>query len=239
MSTQEQQNKEPIAKDKESLAIKLDGLYALKIGMSTVFNEIGEAIPVTVLKYDPLIVSQVKTVSSDGYSAVQVVSHPRKAKNSSKADIGRFSKIGSECSFKLVKEIRIDKGSSVNESSLTNISVGANVLIESLSKGDIVQVTGCSKGKGFAGAMKRHGFSGGPASHGAGFHRRPGSVGNRTWPGRVMPGKRLPGQYGNKNVTVLGIEVVEVLPEESVLLVKGAVPGAKNGWLKLIKKMKK
>ncbi len=211
-----------------SANVKLDGIYAFKVGMSTVFSDTGEAIPVTVLKYEPAVVSQVKNAQADGYAAVQLAFCPKKAKNTSKAMASNLSKAGFAGGAKFVREIR--------QSQLPEeVAVGQKVSIESLAKGDVVQISARSKGRGFAGVVKRHGFGGGPGAHGSGFHRAPGSVGNRTWPGRVMKGRRLPGHMGDKLITVKGVEVVEVLPEENVVLVKGPVPGARNNLVKLIK----
>ncbi|MFM6928811.1 MAG: 50S ribosomal protein L3 [Bdellovibrio sp.] len=207
--------------------LKLDGLFAFKEGMATIYNEQGEAIPVTVLRYEPWFVSQIKTNEADGYEAIQVACEPKKAKNSNKAEKGHLKGAGFENGAKFVKELRqaIPEG----------LSVGAQVSIDSLAKGDIVKMTSKSKGKGFAGVMKRWNFAGGPAAHGSKFHRRPGSSGNRTWPGRVMPGKKFPGHLGNETVTVKNVEIVEIIHAENVVLVKGPVPGAKNTLVKLVK----
>jgi large subunit ribosomal protein L3 len=207
--------------------IKLNGLFAFKEGMSTVFNEQGEAVPVTVLRYEPWFVSQVKTKEKDGYEALQIACRSKKAKNSNKAEKGHFAKSGMENGAQFVKEVRqnIPEGA----------QVGATISIESLSKGDVVKMTARSKGKGFAGSVKRWNFAGGPATHGSHFHRQPGSSGNRTWPGRVMPGKRFPGHLGDENVTVRNIEIVDVIPSEKVVMVKGPVPGARNTLVKLVK----
>lgn len=207
--------------------LKLNGLFAFKEGMSTIFNEHGEAIPVTVLRYEPWVVSQVKTKENDGYEALQMACHPKKSKNSNKAEKAHMAKAGFENGAQFVKELRhgLPEGA----------SVGAQISIDSLNKGDLVKLTSTSKGRGFAGSVKRWNFAGGPATHGSHFHRRPGSSGNRTWPGRVMPGKKFPGQFGNETVTVRNVEVVEVNSAENVLLVKGPVPGARNTLVKLVR----
>ena len=207
--------------------LKLNGLFAFKEGMSTIYNEQGEAVPVTVLRYEPWVISQIKTADKDGYEAVQVACQPKKAKNSTKAEKGHLSKAGFENGAQYVKELR--------QTLPEGATLGAQVSIESLAKGDFVKITSKSKGKGFAGSVKRWGFAGGPASHGSKFHRRPGSSGNRTWPGRVMPGKKFPGHLGSENITVKNVEVVEVNTAENVLLVKGPVPGAKNTLVKLVR----
>lgn len=205
-------------------AATLTGLYAFKVGMSAVFSE-GERIPVTVLKYEPMVVSQVKTKATDGYAAVQVAFVPDRATQTNKAAKNAFSKAGFENGAKFARELRVE----------TDLAVGAKIGIESLKKGDLVKVTGLSRGRGFQGPVRRWNFNGGPATHGSGFHRKPGSVGNRTWPGRVMPGKRMAGQWGNETSTIRNLQIVDVIPEENVVLVKGSVPGARNTLICLTK----
>lgn len=207
--------------------LKLNGLFAFKEGMATIYNEQGEAIPVTVLRYEPWFVSQIKTNDADGYEAIQVACQPKKAKNSNKAEKGHLAGSGFENGAQYVKELR--------QSIPEGVTVGAQISIDSLVKGDVVKITSKSKGKGFAGSMKRWNFAGGPAAHGSKFHRRPGSSGNRTWPGRVMPGKKFPGHLGNETVTVKNVEIVQVLADENVLMVKGPVPGARNTLVKLVR----
>lgn len=207
--------------------LKLNGLFAFKEGMATIYNEQGEAVPVTVLRYEPWFVSQIKTNEADGYEAIQLACHPKKAKNSNKAEKGHLNKAGFENGAQFVKELR--------QALPEGVAVGAQISIDSLAQGDFVKITSKSKGKGFAGSVKRWNFAGGPASHGSKFHRRPGSSGNRTWPGRVMPGKRFPGHLGAETVTVRNVEVVQVIPSENVLMVKGPVPGARNTLVKLVR----
>jgi large subunit ribosomal protein L3 len=207
--------------------IKLNGLFAFKEGMATIFNETGEAIPVTVLRYEPWFVSQVKTKEKDGYEAVQLACSSKKAKNSNKAEKGHFAKTGLENGAHFIKEMR--------QTLPEGTSVGSTLSIESLTKGDVVKMTSKSKGKGFAGVVKRWNFAGGPATHGSHFHRQPGSSGNRTWPGRVMPGKKFPGHLGDETVTLRNVEIVEVNSAEKIVMVKGPVPGARNTLVKLVK----
>jgi large subunit ribosomal protein L3 len=197
------------------------------MGMSQVYGDNGESIPVTVLKMEPWVVSQVKTKEKDGYTAVQIASRPKKAANSSKAEKGHLKNAGFENGAHFVKELRLEN--------LDGVEVGARVSIESLTKGDVVRITSTSKGKGFQGSVRRWNFAGGPAAHGSKFHRQPGSSGNRTWPGRVMPGKKFPGHLGAETVTVRNVRVVDVLASEGILLVKGPVPGARNTLVKLVK----
>ena len=207
--------------------LKLNGLFAFKEGMSTVYNDAGEAIPVTILRYEPWVVSQVKTNEKDGYNAVQLACGPKKKKNSNLAEVGHLKGAGFETGASFVKELRVEDTSTLN--------VGSNLSIESLSKGDVVKITSKSKGRGFVGSVKRWNFAGGPASHGSKFHRRPGSSGNRTWPGRVMPGKKFPGHWGDETITVKNVEIVDVIPSENVVMVKGPVPGARNSLVKLVR----
>jgi large subunit ribosomal protein L3 len=210
-----------------SSTVKLNGLFAFKMGMSSIFNEQGDMIPVTVLKFDNWFVSQVKTEDKDGYQAIQIASGPKKSKNGNKAEKTHLKAAGFENGAKFVKEIR--------QALPEGISVGQRVAIDSFSVGDTVRLSSTSKGHGFTGAVKRHNFAGGPATHGSGFHRRPGSAGNRTWPGRIMPGKRGAGHYGDETVTIKNVQIVGVFPEENAILVKGPVPGAKNTLVRMVK----
>lgn len=208
-------------------AVEMSGLFAFKVGMSAVYNENGERVPVTVLKYEPMVVSQLKTAEKDGYQAVQVAFKPDRASQTNKAAKGSVARAGFENGAKFSKELKV--------SNAADFQVGQKVSLDSLKKGDVVQITGTSKGRGFAGVVKRWDFGGGPATHGSGFHRSGGSIGNRTWPGRVMPGRRMAGQYGNETATIKNVQVVDVIAEESVILLKGSVPGSRNSLVKLVK----
>ena len=214
-------------KTESKSAVELTGLFAFKVGMSAVFEE-GERIPVTVLKYEPMVVSQVKSKDNDGYEAVQVAFKPDRASQTTGAAKNHLSKAGFENGAQFVREIRAKQMPE-------GVATGSKIALESLKKGDTVKVTGLSRGRGFQGPVRRWNFNGGPASHGSGFHRKPGSVGNRTWPGRVMPGKRMAGQWGNEICTVRNLKIVDVIPEENVLLVRGSVPGARNSLIRLTK----
>lgn len=205
--------------------IKLKGLYLLKKGMSSVYNDKGRVVPVTVLEYKPSVVSQVKTEAKDGYQAVQVACMPRM--KASQAERGHLRACGMENGARVIKEVR--------QVLPELIAVGQRVEIGSLERGDRVHITGHSKGRGHSGVMKRWGFGGGPASHGSGFHRRPGSIGNCADPGRVMPGRKMPGQFGMERVTIPRSQVVDVIPEENVVLVKGPVPGSINSLVQVMK----
>jgi len=207
--------------------VQLKGLVAFKEAMSTMFNEKNEAVAVTILRYEPCFVTQLKTTESDGYTAVQIGAVPFKKKNSSESIRGHFAKSGLENGAKVCREIR--------QALPSGIQVGQRVGIDSLAPGDIVRLTGVTKGHGFQGSVRRWGFAGGPATHGSKFHRRPGSIGNRTWPGRVMPGKKFPGHWGDEVVTLKNVKVLGIYPEEGVVVVKGPVPGARNSLVQLVK----
>lgn len=207
--------------------VEMSGLYAFKVGMSAVYDENGERVPVTVLKYEPMVISQVKSLEKEGYAAAQVAFLADRSSQTNKAAKGSAATAGFENGAKFLREFRLKEAG--------DLKTGQKVSLGSLKKGDVVQITGTSKGRGFAGVVKRWDFGGGPGSHGSGFHRTGGSVGNRTWPGRVMPGKRMPGQFGNETVTVKNIKVVDVISDENVILLKGSVPGARNSLVKLVK----
>ncbi len=207
--------------------IKLKGLFGFKLEMSMMYNDTGEAIPVTILKSESWFVSQIKTPEREGYSAVQVAHGPLRAKKSQRSRTKHCQKAGFENGARTLREIR----QNVPE----GIRVGQRVSLETLSKGDRVKITSSSKGRGFAGVMKRYDFGGGPAAHGSEFHRGPGSVGNRTWPGRVVPGKKMPGRYGGNNITVRGVEILDIIPDENLIFVKGGVPGARNTLVRILK----
>lgn len=225
-----EENKQEATTDQAPAATgagNLDSLFAFKVGMSAVFNEAGERVPVTVLKYEPMVVSQVKTSDKDGYDSVQIAFVADRATQTNGASKNHLKKTGFENGAKHLREIRLEKAS--------ELTVGQKISIDSLKKGDIVKVTGLSRGRGFQGPVRRWSFAGGPATHGSGFHRRPGSVGNRTWPGRVMPGKRMAGQWGNETSTIRNLQIVDIIAEENVVLVKGSVPGSRNSLIRLTK----
>ena len=223
----EQQDAEQTKAGQTSNAVKLNGLFAFKVGMSSVYNEQGEIVPVTVLKYENWYVSQVKTDEKDGYQAVQIACKAKKSKNALKSEKVRLKPAGFENGAQFVREIR--------QKIPDGVTVGQMVDIQSLNIGDTVKLTATSKGRGFAGTVKRWNFGGGPASHGHGIERRPGSIGNRTWPGRVMAGRKMSGHFGDEVISVKNVKIVGVFPEENAILVKGPVPGARNGIVRLLK----
>ena len=198
------------------------GLVGRKVGMTRVFTEQGVSVPVTVLEVSPNRVTQVKSKDTDGYSAVQVTFGQKKANRVNKAEAGHFAKAGVEAGRGLHEF-------ALAEEKLAELKVGDEVTVAIFEAGQFVDVTGTSKGKGFAGTIKRHNFGSQRASHGnSRSHRVPGSIGMNQDPGRVFPGKRMAGQYGNTTATVQRLEVVRVDAERNLLLVKGAVPGAAN-----------
>lgn len=195
------------------------GLIARKRGMTQVFAENGIAVPVTVLEAGPCIVVQVKSSASDGYAALQLGFEAKK-KNVGKPMTGHFKKAGVS-PVRVLREFRLE--------SVEGYQVGQTLSVDLFQAGDLIDVAGLTKGRGFQGGMKRHGWSGGEATHGSMFHRAPGSIGASSDPSRVFPGHRLPGRMGPERVTVTHLEVVRVVPEQHLLVVKGAIPGATGG----------
>ena len=198
------------------------GLVGRKVGMTRVFAEDGQSIPVTVLDMSANRVTQIKTADTDGYNAVQVAYGSKKANRVLKAEAGLFAKAGVEAGRGL-KEFTADAAK------LAELKVGDTLTVELFQVGQLVDVTGTSQGKGFSGVIKRHNFSSNRASHGNSVTTRaPGSIGQAQDPGRVFPGKRMAGQYGNVKRTVQSLEVVRIDAERQLLLIKGSVPGSKG-----------
>jgi len=192
-----------------------------KVGMTQVWDEDNRIVPVTVLRVSPCRVVQVKTPEHDGYSAIQVTFGFRAADKLTRPEAGHFDKAGVDAGRKVV-ELRLDD--------VSEYAIGQEIAADLLESGDKVDVTAVSKGKGFTGVMKRHGFSGQPAGHGAHkVHRKPGAVGQCATPSRVFKGKKLPGRHGATRTTTLNLEVVRADPDAEVLLVKGSVPGPRGG----------
>lgn len=197
-------------------------LLGRKLGMTQVWSEDDRLIPVTVIEAGPCVVSQVKTVKKDGYSAAQIAFGDIRADKVNKPVKGHFDKAGID-PRKHIAEVRLDGDDAPK--------VGDEWTVELFEAGSQVHVSGTSKGKGFAGTMKRHNFGGGPGGHGSHFHRAPGSIGQASTPSRVFKGTKMAGQMGNKTVTVRNLEIVKVDAEQNLLLVKGAVPGATGALL--------
>ena len=198
------------------------GLVGRKVGMTRIFTDDGDSLPVTVLDVSDNRVTQIKTPATDGYSAVQVTFGRRRASRVNKALAGHLSKAGVEAGH-VFKEFRVP------EAVLADLKVGAKIGVDIFKVGQRVDVTGTSKGKGFAGVIKRHNFSGNRASHGNSVsHRSPGSIGQNQDPGRVFPGKRMAGHLGDVKCTMQSPEIVRIDPERQLLMVKGAIPGSKE-----------
>jgi large subunit ribosomal protein L3 len=205
----------------------IKGLIGKKIGMTQVFDEEGRVVPVTVVEAGPCVVTQVKTPETDGYSAVQLGLIEKKSpKKLSKAEKGHLDK-HKIAPLKHLKEFKFPSGEEVK--------VGDTIPVTTFEATEKLTITGITRGRGFQGVIKRHGFGGGRATHGSHFKRAPGSIGQCATPGRVYPGKKMPGQMGSKNVTVKNLEVVKVIEDKNLLLVKGAVPGAKGTLLTIRK----
>jgi large subunit ribosomal protein L3 len=199
------------------------GIIGKKLGMTQIFNEKGHIVPVTVIQAGPCVVVQRKTIARDGYEAVQIgFVDPSGGKRASKPEKGHCEKHG-VAPLRVLREMRVEPENTLKE--------GDSVLVDGFKEKAKVHVTGVSKGKGFAGVMKRHHFAGGRATHGSMFHRAPGSIGGSSDPSRVFPGTRMAGHMGAEQVTVRNLEVARVDVENNLLLVKGAVPGPRGGYL--------
>ncbi len=198
----------------------MKGIIGRKIGMTQVFTEKGVVIPVTVVEAGPIFVTQIKTVETDGYNAVQVAFENKKKNHIIKPEKGHFDKAGMEV-MKYVQEFRVEDTSIY--------SIGQEIKVDLFEAGAAVDVTGTSKGKGHQGVIKRWNHSRGPMTHGSKHRRRPGSIGNASYPGRVIKGMKMSGQMGNEASTVQNLEIVSVDVERNLLLIKGAVPGPRKG----------
>ena len=201
----------------------MSGLIGKKIGMTSVFSAEGKNIPCTVIEAGPCVVTQIRTVEKDGYSAVQIAYDEKKEKHTSKSLLGHFAKANTTPKRKLVEFKSFDR----------ELNLGDNVTVDQFVEGDWLDITGISKGKGFQGVVKRHGFGGvGDQTHGQ--HNRlraPGSLGASSYPSRVFKGKRLAGRTGGDKVKVLNLKILKIIPENNLLLVKGSIPGAKGSYL--------
>jgi large subunit ribosomal protein L3 len=204
-------------------------LIGRKVGMTQIFDEAGKVIPVTVIEAGPCVVAQVKSVESDGYNAIQLGFSDVKESKLNKPEIGHFTKVKLALK-RYLREFRVD--------SVEGINVGDELKADVFAAGDRVDIQGTSKGKGFQGVIKRHGQSRGPMGHGSMYHRRPGSMGSTTTPGRVQKGKRLPGHMGVNTITIQNLEVVKIDLDKNVILVKGSVPGNNGAILKIRQSVK-
>ena len=201
------------------------GILGKKIGMTRVFNEFGDAVPVTVVEAGPCKVLQKKTVATDGYDAIQLGFSEKKGTKATKPELGHFERSGGQA-YCFVREFRVFNPAAFQVGQIINLA-------DVIQIGTTVHVQGVSKGAGFQGVVKRHGFKGGRATHGSMFHRAPGSIGCSAFPSRVIKGKKLPGQMGCEIIFKKNIKVVDVRHDDNVILLKGSVPGKKNGLLKI------
>ncbi len=199
----------------------LNGIIGRKIGMTRIFEADGQSVAVTVIEAGPCFVVQKKFTSRDGYEALQLGFARKNLAKVNKPEKGHLEKHGSKSGFQVLREFRVEDAGAFDE--------GQELTVEQFAIGDRLMVTGTSKGKGFQGTVKRHGFHRGPMSHGSMNHRAPGSIGASAFPSRVIKGKKLPGHMGNVRVTVKNLEVIDVRPEDNLLVVKGAVPGPSRG----------
>ena len=200
------------------------GILGKKVGMTQYFTEAGELIPVTVVEVTPNVVLQIKTIENDGYEAVQLGFDDLREVLSNRPAKGHVAKANATPK-RFIREF--------NNVELSEYEVGQEITVDVFKAGDIVDVTGTSKGKGFQGAIKRHGQSRGPMAHGSRYHRRPGSMGGASFPSRVFKGKALPGQMGGNRITIQNLEVVKVDAERNVILIKGNVPGSKKSLVEI------
>ena len=201
------------------------GLLGNKIGMTQIFDESGNIIPVTILKVGPCIVTQIKTEAKDGYNSIQVGYSNVSSKSLTQPELGHLQKSNLQ-PLKYLKEFRVDNDH--------EFEVGQVLKVDLLSPGQLVNIKGKSIGKGFSGLQKRHNFSRGPMTHGSKNHRLPGSIGMGTTPGRVLPGKRMAGQLGNKITTIKKLKIIQLNLDENILVIKGSVPGKPGNLLSIV-----
>jgi len=200
------------------------GLFGKKLGMTQIFNPEGTIFPVTLLRATSCQISQIKTVQSDGYNAVQIAYYKDKSHKLTKSKLGHLKKAGIE-SYRHLHEFKVED--------VSKYKLGQQITLDSFQVGQKIKVIGNSIGKGFTGNQKRHNFSRGPMTHGSKNHRLPGSIGAGSTPGRVYPGKKMSGQLGGKKVTIKNSEILFINVEENILVLKGSVPGKKNSTLKI------
>jgi len=203
------------------------GIIGQKLGMTSLFNTAGEQVPVTVIYAGPCVVTQIKTTATDGYNSIQLAYGDIKEKNVNKPKKGHFEKSGGKA-YSMLKEFRVED--------IEQYNLGQSIKAEDVfNVGEKINISGITKGRGFSGVIKRHGFHGGKKTHGSMSHRIPGSIGCSATPSRVIKGKKLPGQYGNTNKTVKNIEIIDIRPENNLIMIKGAIPGCNKGIISLYK----
>ncbi len=210
----------------------MKGILSKKIGMTQIYNEVGDLIPVTVLSVEDCKIVGIRTVAKDGYSAIQLGIGVKRLKNSSKPIMGNVRMAGYDVSSPArIKEIRLESD--------PQVKIGDQITVDLFKQGEFIDVIGSTKGRGFQGAVRRHHFSGGRASHGGGWLRRTGSIGMKEHPGRVYPGRKMPGHMGNVQRTVQNLEIIQIRKEDQMLLVKGAIPGPNGGFILVKQSVKK
>lgn len=202
------------------------GLIGKKLGMTGLFLSEGQHVPVTVIQAGPCVVTQIKTIATDGYNALQLSFGEKKKSHVTRPLAGHFKKSGDQ-HFSFVREFPVDNPE--------EYSLGQPVSLALFEVGERVDVVGLTKGRGFSGVIKRHGFHGGKKSHGSHSHRIPGSIGCSAWPSKVIRGKKMPGHYGQERKTIKNLEVIDIRPEENLILIKGAIPGARSGIVEIKK----
>ena len=202
------------------------GILGKKLGMTGMFTPEGRYVPATVIEAGPCVVTQIKSKDTDGYDALQLGFGGKRTSRVNKPLQGHFKKSGDQC-FRFLKEFSVENPADYN--------VGQELTVEMFKVGERVDVVGTTKGRGFSGVIKRHGFHRGPMTHGSRNVRRPGSVGCSAWPAKIIKGKKMPGQYGNDRKTVRNLEIVDIRFDDNLILVKGAVPGAESGLVSVNK----
>ncbi len=202
------------------------GILGRKLGMTGLFVHDGRYLPVTVIEAGPCTVTQIKTKANDGYNALQLGFAEKKESRVNKPQKGHFAKCGGTC-FYLLREFPVDNPE--------EFQLGQEIAADMFMVGEKVEVSGNSKGRGFSGTIKRHGFHRGPKTHGSRNYRAPGSIGQSAWPSKVIKGKKMPGRYGNTRHTVKNLEIVDIRPQENLILIKGAVPGPNSGMIEIRK----
>jgi large subunit ribosomal protein L3 len=203
------------------------GIIGKKIGMTRIFDDNGAQVPVTVVEAGPCPVTQIKNADSDGYAAVQLGFGAKKAKRATRAEVGHVAAAGLDAAPRVLREITVGDGD--------EYELGQTLTVEQFEAGDRVKVTGTSKGRGFQGVVKRHGFAGRPGGHGHPMSRNPGSMGPGTDPSRVIKGKKLPGQMGGTRTTIRNLQVVRVDGERNLLFIKGGLPGSRDSYVLITK----
>jgi large subunit ribosomal protein L3 len=203
------------------------GLIGKKLGMTGHFTPEGQRVPVTVVQVGPCVVTQIKTLATDGYNALQLGFGEKKPSRVNRPLTGHFNRSGQGC-YAFLREVPVDNPD--------EYSLGQTISLDVFKIGERIDISGTSKGRGFSGVIKRHGYSGGKETHGCTSHRVPGSIGCSAWPSRVFKGKKLPGRYGNDRKTMRNLEIIDIRPKQNLVLIKGSIPGSASGLIMLKKR---